>query len=212
MNTENVYYVYEHWRPDTGACFYVGKGKGKRAWDLKRMRNKHFCAVVAKLARAGMAVDVRVIARDLAEEDALQLEIKTIALRRTPALTNLTEGGDGMTRPTAATRAKISASQKQRFKRPEELAKLSARAKGRPTSAATKAKLSRALCGRKLTEEHKLRLRAAAKKRGISEATRAAQKTAVTGRKRAPFSAATIVKMQVAALAREAARRSARES
>lgn len=32
----NNFYVYEHWRPDTGVCFYVGKGKEKRAWDMKR--------------------------------------------------------------------------------------------------------------------------------------------------------------------------------
>jgi hypothetical protein len=27
--------VYEHWRPDTGEIFYVGKGKGRRAFELK---------------------------------------------------------------------------------------------------------------------------------------------------------------------------------
>jgi hypothetical protein len=176
------------------------------------MRNRHFLAVVAKLTRAGVAVDVRIVARDLDEVDALQLEITQIAARRSLALTNLTEGGDGMKRPTAATRAKISASQKRRFTRPDELAKLSRRAKGRPTSEATKAKLSKALKGRKLSAEHKVRLCAAAKKRGVSEATRAAQKAAVTGRKRAPFSAATITKMRAAAFTREAARRTFRET
>ena len=27
----NIFYVYEHWRPDHDECFYVGKGKGGRA-------------------------------------------------------------------------------------------------------------------------------------------------------------------------------------
>ena len=29
----DIFYVYEHWRPDKNVCFYVGKGKGKRAVD-----------------------------------------------------------------------------------------------------------------------------------------------------------------------------------
>lgn len=33
--TRTDYYVYEHWRPDKSACFYVGKGKyQKRAFDM----------------------------------------------------------------------------------------------------------------------------------------------------------------------------------
>jgi len=35
----NGFYVYEHWRSDTGACFYVGKGRGdgcrKTAYNLR---------------------------------------------------------------------------------------------------------------------------------------------------------------------------------
>lgn len=26
----DTFYVYEHWRPDKGECFYVGKGKKHR--------------------------------------------------------------------------------------------------------------------------------------------------------------------------------------
>ena len=45
MNTEATsanFYVYEHWHPDTGVCFYVGKGRNglqrpeKFSADLKR--------------------------------------------------------------------------------------------------------------------------------------------------------------------------------
>ena len=45
MNTEATsanFYVYEHWRLDTGVCFYVGKGRDglqtpkKFSADLKR--------------------------------------------------------------------------------------------------------------------------------------------------------------------------------
>ena len=34
------FYVYEHWRPDRGECFYVGKGHGRRAYDMRRGRNR----------------------------------------------------------------------------------------------------------------------------------------------------------------------------
>jgi hypothetical protein len=31
-----AFYVYEHWRPDVDLPFYVGKGKGGRAWENDR--------------------------------------------------------------------------------------------------------------------------------------------------------------------------------
>jgi len=207
MPDTRIYYVYEHWRPDTDVCFYVGKGKGKRAWDLRHMRNRHYKAVVAKLERLGLSVDVRLILRDVAEDTALHVEIDRIAFYGQPNLTNMTSGGDGLKNPSPETRAAISRAQKKRFKNPEELLKLGARAKGRKTSDETKRKLSAALRGRKMTPEQLKKMRAAAKKRGVSQATRDAHRKALTGRKRAPFTPETITRMRAAATKREEARR-----
>jgi hypothetical protein len=56
-----IFYVYEHWRPDKDVCFYVGKGKDGRANVFSR-KNAHYNSIVAKLARLGMCVEVRLVA------------------------------------------------------------------------------------------------------------------------------------------------------
>lgn len=208
----NTFYIYEHWRPDTDICFYVGKGKGKRAWDLKNMRNRHFMAVVSKLTSLGYAVDVRIIANNLSEEEAFQLEIEKIAFYGIDNLTNMTSGGDGLKNPSKETREKISKSQKLRFQNPEEKKKASLRNSKRVTSDLTKEKISLKFKGRKHSQETIEKLKIAAKKRGISEITRKAQKVAVTGKKRAPFSDETRNKMSVAAKIREAKKRMERDA
>jgi len=198
-----VFYVYEHWRPDTGVCFYVGKGKDKRAWDMKNMRNRHHMAITSKLTSLGMCVDVRIVMDKLSEDTAFNLEIDRIALYGIENLANMTAGGDGLKNPSQETREKISKSQKARFARPGEFEKLSSQREGRVTSEETKKKLSLASKGRAHSSETKEKMREYAKVRGISEATRAAQKAAVTGKKRAPFSDETRKKMSEAAKLRE---------
>lgn len=167
-----MFYVYEHWRPDINICFYVGKGKNKRAWDLKNMRNRHFKAVVAKLISLGLAVDVRIISDNLKEEDAFQLEIERIAFYGMKNLTNMTSGGDGLKNPTDETRKKISDAHKKRFEDPKERQKMSLIKKGTKASEETKAKISFAGKLRRATPETKLNMSIAAKKRGISHDTR----------------------------------------
>jgi hypothetical protein len=179
-----MFYVYEHWRPDTNTCFYVGKGKNKRAWDLKNMRNRHFKAVVSKLISLGFAVDVRIISENLSEEDAIQLEIKRIAFYGMENLTNMTSGGDGLKNPTAETRKKISEAHKKRFENPEERKKMSLIKKGTKVTEETRQKLSRAGKLRRATPEARLNMSIAAKKRGISEETRAKINAARVGLKR----------------------------
>ena len=78
--TTNIFYVYEHVRPDTGVCFYVGKGKGKRAWNMKD-RNAHHRAIQsklkAKIAAAAMG-NKRTLGRVQSEEErALRRSIKS---------------------------------------------------------------------------------------------------------------------------------------
>ena len=66
-----IYYVYEHIRLDKMEPFYIGKGKGERAYDL--YRNDHHDAIVDKYGHA-----VVIIADHLTEEEAYWLERDTI--------------------------------------------------------------------------------------------------------------------------------------
>lgn len=93
---KNYFYVYEHVRPDTGLPFYVGKGHGRRAFDLKD-RGRSQRAVATKLTRLGLTVEVRIIFNRLDEDMAFTLEKSHIAYlrRRGIDLVNLTDGGDG---------------------------------------------------------------------------------------------------------------------
>lgn len=93
-----MFYVYEHWRPDRDEPFYVGKGRGGRA-NMMARRNRHHKAIQAKLHRLGLAVEVRIIASNLTEEEAFDLEKKQIAfyLKNGIDLANMTIGGEGST-------------------------------------------------------------------------------------------------------------------
>jgi len=135
----DTFYVYEHWRPDKGECFYVGKGKKNRALYLKQ-RNKHHAAIQAKLARQGLCVEIKIISHGLTEEEAFNLETKQILFWRADGadLANRTLGGGGISGlvHTKETRKKMSVSQKKRSPRP-------------PHSMEVRAKISRAQMGQK---------------------------------------------------------------
>jgi len=212
MKDGNIFYIYEHWRPDTGTCFYVGKGKDKRAWNMKSMRNRHHMAITSKLTAMGFCVDVRIICKDMSEEDAFKLEIERIALYGVENLSNMTSGGDGLKNPSKETREKISKSQKARFQKPGVKERMSQINKGRVTSNETKAKLSAVGKGRRHTSDTKEKMKNSAKIRGISQVTREAQKLAVTGKKRPPFTEETRKRMSEASKIREQRRRLARAS
>lgn len=91
--TEPIYYVYAHLDPGEqpaslpelhvflkGTPFYIGKGSGNRAWDLKR--NQGHAKAIKRLREAGFPDDaiVQVIASNLSEQVALCLEAKLIYL------------------------------------------------------------------------------------------------------------------------------------
>jgi hypothetical protein len=128
--SEKTCYVYEHWRPDKNACFYVGKGTyHKRAYDM-RNRSRWHKAVTSKLTALGLCVDVRLIAEGLSETDAFKTERETIARWREvgAALVNITPGGEGKSGGimSEATRQKMRESAHRRNQDPEYRAKLSA--------------------------------------------------------------------------------------
>ena len=70
-NEDRKYYVYAHIRLDKMEPFYIGKGKGERAYDL--YRNPHHDAIVDEYGHA-----VVIIADKLTEEEAYWLERDTI--------------------------------------------------------------------------------------------------------------------------------------
>jgi hypothetical protein len=76
-NLGNIFYVYEHWRPDTGECFYVGKGHGSRANVMYR-RNTHHSAIQKKLKNLGMCVEIKLFCSGLSEREAFDLEVVRI--------------------------------------------------------------------------------------------------------------------------------------
>jgi hypothetical protein len=156
VNVDAIFYIYEHWRPDTNVCFYVGKGHGDRAY---RFRRNTYCNHIAqKLARAGMKVEVRIVQSGLDEASALALEVERIAHWRSKGktLANITAGGEGVCglRHTDQTRAKIRAKRaKQKIiHSPETRRRMSLAQKGRPVSMERRIKQSRTMTGRKMPE------------------------------------------------------------
>lgn len=81
------YYVYSHIKKVDGTCFYIGKGKGTRAFS-KSSRNQHWHRVVAKYD-----YEVVLIAENLTEDEALLLEEQYISQIGLQNLTNQSTGG-----------------------------------------------------------------------------------------------------------------------
>ena len=138
-----IFYVYEHWRPDLDVCFYVGKGKGTRAFKF-RDRNAAYGQIANGLAALGMCVEVRMVASGLSESDAFTIERERIKIWRSLGvdLANRTDGGEGFSG----------------FVRPY----------GIRMSDETKKRVSAARKGMKFTAEHRLRL--AQRKIGVKRA------------------------------------------
>lgn len=153
------FYVYEHLRPDTGAPFYVGKGKDRRA-VTKQGRNRYWKNVVSKAG--GFAVSR--VADGLPEDLAHLIEMERIdQLRRLGfALTNMTDGGEGMsgfTIPRASVERRAAMS--RGVPRPD----VSEFMGGRPKSAEHRRRLSESAKGRRLSDETKQKLSAASRGR-----------------------------------------------
>lgn len=90
-----MFYVYLHLTEDTNEVFYVGKGKGNRAYKLSG-RNKFWHNIVNK-----HGFTVKIVEENLTEEQSILLEQKLINEygRRnlgTGKLVNLTDGGEGV--------------------------------------------------------------------------------------------------------------------
>lgn len=84
------FYVYLHSRKTDGKIFYVGKGRGKRAFEKNGRRNFYWNRVVEK---HGYTVEIYL--DGLQEWYAFELEKELIAYYGRDKLTNGTDGGDG---------------------------------------------------------------------------------------------------------------------
>ena len=88
------FYVYLHMRESDGLVFYVGKGKGYRAWEFnpKSARNPYWQSMKSK-----HGVVVEIYKSEMTEPCAFTLEKILISKYKSLGhpLTNLTNGGDG---------------------------------------------------------------------------------------------------------------------
>ena len=140
-----MFYTYAHTRNDTDKIFYIGKGKNKQAWR-KDSRNKYWQRIVKK-----HGYDVEILANWDTEQEAFDHEVLLISCFKDMGyeLANLTDGGEGMSNPSAETRAKLSESRKG-SKNPffgkthsdEVKAKMSKNRHGKKHSIETKFKMS----------------------------------------------------------------------
>lgn len=203
-NVNPIFYVYEHWRPDKDLCFYVGKGSGDRAWGFHR-RNAYYKNIVAKLARLGMCVEVRMVASALREPEALQLEVDRIKFWRGVGirLTNVTEGGEGVSglKHSPATKAALSVRLKGK-KNPEH----SARLKGRKLTPVHRKKIAESMKGRPVSEETREKLRLSNIGKHVGAATIEKLRTSHEGKTASPETRRKMSKAQAARWASAEAR------
>jgi len=149
-------YVYEHWRLDRDECFYVGIGSNPGRAHSRHGRNRHWHAIVSKLARENSTYEVRIVESGISWDRACEIEIERIAFWRyhNIDLANICAGGRGAVgmRHSEETRKKISQSKKNPSA--ETRAKISASRQGFKHSEETKQKLR----GKTLTEEQKAKI------------------------------------------------------
>ncbi len=135
------YYVYTHLNPQTKEIFYVGIGKGNRAWNKGAGRNKFWENYVNKYG-----FEVEIIAENITRNQAGKIEIELIAhlgrrqIEEGGTLVNRSLGGDG---------GSVGYTHTEEYKQ-----KLSKERKGiikKPLSKEAKDKLSKALTGREVT-------------------------------------------------------------
>lgn len=185
MTTSGTYYVYEHWRLDRDECFYVGKGKGYRAYHLHN-RNRFHKAICEKLQKIGSAFEVRIVATGLTEQEAFALEIERIKFWREAGadLANATNGGEGVSglKMSEAAREKMRAKKLGKKQSPDQIEKRIAPLRGRKQSAEAIEKSAAWRRGRKLSTEHKEKLSKAHMGKTISEKARLALSRANGGK------------------------------
>lgn len=170
-------YVYLHRKKTDGEIFYIGKGRGKRAWK-KTQRSDWWKRIEAKHGR-----DVEIVLRGLTDEQAYDLERGLIEWVGLDNLCNLRDGGSGGFAMKDSVKEHLRKINKGRFVSQETREKMRIAATGfrhseetkerlreigraqskKPATEETRKKLSEALRGRRFTDEHRSALSAARK-------------------------------------------------
>ena len=170
----NIYYVYAYLRED-GTPYYIGKGKGKRAY------NKHGNLPVPKDNSK-----IIFLHKNLLEKEAFELECQLISHYgrkdlNTGILRNMTNGGEGNSgyiyTDDHRQKLKNALTNKKRIPFSEETRQKMSKAK-KNMSAETKQKISNAKKGKKQSSEHIANHAAAIK--GISRSEETKQKISKT--------------------------------
>jgi hypothetical protein len=175
----NIFYTYAYLRED-GTPYYIGKGKGDRAWS------GHSRKTPPPTDRSR----VLILKKNLSEEEAFRHEVYIISVfgRKdlgTGILLNFTDGGEGLSGGThsAETRRKIGDAHRGKFvseetrhriseantRRPpvseSTREKISAAGRGRVFSEESRRKMSEAKKGKTFTDEHRKKISEAHKRR-----------------------------------------------
>ncbi|MDE2104494.1 MAG: GIY-YIG nuclease family protein [Patescibacteria group bacterium] len=181
------YYVYEHWRPDRDECFYVGKGRGNRA-NVLYGRNTHHTAIQLKLSRLGLCVEIRLVATELTESMAFELERERIAFWRANGndLANFTDGGEGGSNPRPETRELMRKAKLGRKLSDEHKAKIGEASRRVAQDPEYRAKLGEAISAACARPEVKAKRSASQKKRVRTKEHYEKVSAALTGRKLSP--------------------------
>lgn len=142
------FYVYAHRRCDNGDVFYVGKGRGRRAWSSNG-RSEEWMSISKSV---GFFVDI--LHSDLTQDKAFEEEICEIEkMSESFRLVNKTKGGAGGTsagyKHSDEIRKTISAAQKGRRKTETHKHKLSLANKGKKLSKETRMKMSKVRLAKK---------------------------------------------------------------
>lgn len=85
----NNFYIYFHINPSSKKVFYIGKGKGRRAWE-KSGRSYYWNNYVNKYG-----YEIHIINDNLSEKRAFDWEKLYISMFGRDNLVNLTDGGEG---------------------------------------------------------------------------------------------------------------------
>lgn len=174
--SQQKFYVYVHYRADSLALFYVGKGGGNRYKDTFS-RNRYWRNVVNK---HGFVTQILHYFDN--ETDAFNCEKYLIKKFRDDGLelTNLTDGGEGSSghKTSEETKAKLSKANKGR--------------KMPPMRAEHKAKLRAARTGKKATPDARAKISAANKGKIMRAESREKMSKAIEGEKSHHFKGAII--------------------
>jgi hypothetical protein len=74
----NTYYVYQLIDPRTNLPFYIGEGKGNRAWShlsfTSGCNNPHKDRIIKKILRNGLNVKIKIVKKNLTKEESIKHE------------------------------------------------------------------------------------------------------------------------------------------